>query len=224
MTDFERVRTGLALLEERTPYVVAKAPDISLNLARGGDIDLLVGDVDKARNSLIDIFGPPLREIRTLYAIAFFFEWGEIDIMLGLHWRGVRLAKTGTVLAERRVSTDNLFIARPAHQIISACLYPKLSYGFHKAEYEAVFDSAIENDYARTCQILTAILGRRTAQEVLDRGGFTQVRTSKLRVAVLVRALRNPIRWSSILCFFGKRAIQKAAALNGVTRSQVLGR
>src|SRR4051812_31959780 len=70
---------------------VAKNPDIWSAFARGGDWDLVTLNRRAATRILVDCVGPPDRRVRRSYVWSHYYEWGQIDLLPRLEWRGLLL-------------------------------------------------------------------------------------------------------------------------------------
>src|SRR5678815_1525618 len=85
-------------LNELPDYVILRnEKDLFENLARGGDLDVLVGDPGLAERTLIHHVGPPLRITRRSSVTGYSYEWGHIDLLSRLEWRGACYLQTHTV-------------------------------------------------------------------------------------------------------------------------------
>jgi hypothetical protein len=161
----------LERLDAEVGFAVAKQPDLWANLRRGGDWDLVVADVNRAREVLVTTVGAPVRTVRRSYVVAEYFDWGEIDLLPRLEWKGVELASARAVVAGAQQSSEGWPIARSAHQAVAAWVYPLLAYGAVTDRNAEVARRAAAEDGVELEQILTRLFG-------------------PARAAVLVRAAR----------------------------------
>ena len=96
-------------LRELPKYVVLRnEEDLFGNLQRGGDIDLLVEDLGHAERTLIRNLGAPIRVIRASYVNGYSYDWGHVDLLPTVEWRGACYLRTEAVLdGRRRAATLN---------------------------------------------------------------------------------------------------------------------
>src|SRR5688572_4967425 len=87
-------------LRELTDSVVLRnEADLFDNLRRGGDVDLLVGDLRRAERVLIRLLGAPVQLSRRSYAVGYSYDWGHIDLLPTVEWRGACYLQTDKVIA-----------------------------------------------------------------------------------------------------------------------------
>src|SRR5918994_4497277 len=98
------------------PYVILRNHDVHAHLATGGDIDLLVQDPRHAENQLVVELGAPLFVARRSYVTGLFYDWGHIDLLPSLQWRGGKNLDSNTMLQDRELSAFGLPRPRPAHE------------------------------------------------------------------------------------------------------------
>ena len=93
-------------LRELPHYVILRnEEDLFENLQRGGDIDLLVADLELAERILIRHLGAPIRIIRSSYVSGYSYDWGHVDLLPTVEWRGACYLPTEAVLEGRRLLT-----------------------------------------------------------------------------------------------------------------------
>jgi hypothetical protein len=188
-------------LRELPTYVVLRnEEDLFGNLQRGGDIDLLVADLDRAERILIRHLGAPIRIIRSSYVSGYSYDWGHVDLLPTLEWRGACYLRTEAVLESRRLSPRGRPVPAIAHEALVSWFSSLLWGGFFKARYAAEIRHAVEVDGSAFRQTLTEVagkkLGLRLWQAAVD--GHAEVSaewTRSLRRAVWWRACRSsPVR------------------------------
>lgn len=151
----------LSRLESRTGFAVAKQPDLWANLKRGGDWDLIVGDVAAARQLMVDELGAPLRTVRRSYVVATLYDWGKIDLLPRIEWQGVELLAAGRVLSRAvRTSDHGWPVACLAHQAVAAWIYPMLAHASFNARYAQLVTRAWTEDDVELAEVLTDVFGR----------------------------------------------------------------
>jgi hypothetical protein len=188
-------------LRELPNYVVLRnEEDLFGNLQRGGDVDLLVGDLALAERTLIRHLGVPVRIIRSSYVSGYSYDWGHVDLLPTIEWRGACYLHTEAVLENRRVSPRERPVPRIAHEALISWLTNILFGGFFKERYAGEIRQAVEVD-GRAFQhaLIEAAgtkLGVRLWQAAVDGHAEISARwTWSLRLAVWWRAwLRSPVR------------------------------
>src|SRR5262245_18247042 len=149
-------------LRELPNYVVLRNyEDLFGNLQRGGDIDLLVGDLELAQRLLIRHLGLPIRIMRSSYVAGYSYDWGHIDLVPTVEWRGACYLSTETVLQNRRLSTTGWPVPRIAHEALISWVMNLLFAGSFKARYAAEIRRAVEIDGAAFRQALIDVAGKR---------------------------------------------------------------
>jgi hypothetical protein len=190
----------LRCLDDLPDFVILRnEQDLSGNLRRGGDVDLLVSDLATAERILIDHLGIPVRITRRSSVTGYSYDWGHIDLLQTLEWRGACYLPTRTVLERRRLSPNGRPVPSPAHEALVAWLTSLLWGGFFKERYTSTIVVAAQRDGDALQRALTDALGDkwglrlwRAASEGNPELSAEWVRA--LRVAAWWRAcLRSPI-------------------------------
>jgi hypothetical protein len=188
-------------LRELPHYVVLRnEEDLFENLQRGGDIDLLVADLRVAERTLIRHLGTPIRIIRSSYVSGYSYDWGHVDLLPTVEWRGACYLPTEAILEGRRLSPRGRSVPRIAHEALISWLSSLLWGGFFKARYATKIREALEIDASAFQQTLIEVagkkLGLRLWQAAVD--GHAEISaewTRSLRQAVWWRAcFRSPVR------------------------------
>jgi len=154
----------LVALDADVSYAVAKQPDLWKNLRQGGDWDLVVPDVTVAQRILVAHLGPPARTVRRSYVVANYFEWGEIDLLPGIEWKGIELVSAGCVVERASRTSDGHRVACLAHQVVAAWIYPMLAHGSFHPRYTEVVGRALLEDGAELERILARVFGGESAR------------------------------------------------------------
>lgn len=179
--------------------MVLRNHDVFANLARGGDVDLLVADARQAERQLVAELGPPLFVTRRSYVTGLFYDWGHIDLLPALEWRGASYLDHRRVLSDREQSASGLPRPRLAHEALVSWFSSLLWGGFFKERYRDVVVEAASRDGAELARILRAAVGRRWARRLgqcaeLGRPEQSAPWAGTLRRAVWLRALaRAPL-------------------------------
>jgi hypothetical protein len=201
-------------------YAAAKAPELWRNLERGGDWDLVVLDVADAYQLLVSLLGRPQSVDRRSYVWCCYYEWGEIDLLPGLEWRGLPLVEGVDILAGRRRTAEGIYEARPAHQAVAAVIQPLLAAGTYKVRYESLWRTAAQEDRNELQRCLTQIFGSHTASDLASAFLPHRSRARALRWAALRHAMRAPLHLAVGVARFGIAEIRLRAPqrISGVGR------
>jgi thymidylate kinase len=174
--------------------VLLKTSDPIATLQAGGDLDLLVGDPAAAEASLIREVGRPLFRARYGY----FYEWGHIDLIPRIEWRGAAVLQTGATLAAARMTADGFRVADPASNALLFWLRPIIWGGFFKSGCETLVEQAMSEDASAFRHLLVSTFGSVEGQRIFDLAGQAKYaeaaeRRVSLRRALWLRAiLRRP--------------------------------
>ena len=186
-------------LRELPDYVVLRnEEDLFANLQRGGDVDLLVGDLDLAERILIRHLGAPVRIISSSYVRGYSYDWGHVDLLPTIEWRGACYLRTEAVLQSRRLSPRGLPVPTIAHEALVSWMTSLLWGGFFKERYAPAIRRAVELDGNALRQTLMEIAGKRLGLRlwraaVDGRPEISANWTRSLRLAVWWRAcLKSP--------------------------------
>jgi hypothetical protein len=189
-------------------YAAAKAPELWRNLERGGDWDLVVLDVADAYQLLVSLLGPAQSVDRRSYVWCCYYEWGEIDLLPGLEWRGLPLVEGVDILAGRRRTAEGIYEARPAHQAVAAVIQPLLAAGTYKARYKLLWRTAAQEDCAELKLCLTRIFGSRLASDLATASLPDSARARALRWAAVRQAMRAPLHLALGVARFGAAEVR----------------
>jgi thymidylate kinase len=184
-------------------YVVLRNHDVLAHLAHGGDIDLFVAEPRAAEWRFVAELGAPAFVARRSYVTGIFYDWGHIDLLPTLEWRGARYLDGVAVVTDRELSPSGLPRPRPAHEAI-VCWFSSLLWGgFFKQRYRDLIVDAAREDGDELARVLNAALGRRWGDRLSrcaaeGRPEASARWASRLRRAVWRRALaRAPLRTMS---------------------------
>jgi thymidylate kinase len=187
-------------LDSLAPYVILRNHDVLAHLGTGGDIDLLVADPRYAQHQLIAELGAPLFVARRSYVTGLFYDWGHIDLLPSLQWRGATYLDRNTVLQDRELSQFGLPRPRLAHEALVSWFSSVLWGGFFKTRYHDVIVEAVGDDGDEFARVLDTAVGKRWARRLWlsasqGRPEESELWASQLRRAVVRRAVaRAPLQ------------------------------
>ena len=190
----------LRALDSLGPYVVLRNHDILSHLIGGGDVDLLVADRRRAERQLVAGLGTPLFVARRSYVTGLFYDWGHVDLLPSLEWRGAPYLDAGVVLRDRQLAPSGLPRPRLAHEALVSWFSSLLWGGFFKQRYRDVIVEAARTDGDELARVLQVAVGRRWARRlwqsaVQGRPEESAGLAARLRCATVRRALaRSPVR------------------------------
>jgi thymidylate kinase len=182
------------------PYVVLRNHDVVAHLATGGDVDLLVPDPEHAEQRLVAELGVPAYVARRSYVTGLFYEWGHVDLLPSLEWRGAKYLDGTTVLEERVRSPSGLPRPRVAHEALVSWFSSLLWGGFFKSRYRDVILEAVKEDGDELARVLHAAVGKRWGRRLWlcayqGQPEESELWANRLRRALLRRALaRTPLQ------------------------------
>ena len=137
---------------------------------------------------------------RRSYVTGLFYDWGHVDLLSTLEWRGARYLDTAAVLQDRDLSPSGLARPRPAHEALVSWFSSLLWGGFFKPRYRDVIVEAAREDGDELVRVLQNAVGRRWGRRLwlcaaYNRPEESQLWVGHLRRAVLCRELaRAPMR------------------------------
>ena len=148
-------------LRELNAVVLRNEAELFENLRRGGDVDLLVADLAEAERVLIRHLGAPVQLARRPYAVGYSYDWGHVDLLPTIEWRGAVYLATGKVLANRGLSARGRPVPRLAHEAAIAWLSNLLFGGFFKERYGDTVREAAALDGGALREVLIEAAGER---------------------------------------------------------------
>src|SRR6185436_13121252 len=160
----------------------------------------LVADLRVAERTLIRHLGVPIRIIRSSYVSGYSYDWGHVDLLPTVEWRGACYLPTEAVLAGRRLSPRGRSVPRIAHEALISWFSSLLWGGFYKDRYAAAIRQAVDTDGRAFRQALIEAAGKRLGIRLWQAAVDGHAETSKewtrsLRLAVWSRAwLKSPVR------------------------------
>ncbi|MGC6426471.1 MAG: hypothetical protein ACON5H_05680 [Akkermansiaceae bacterium] len=135
-------------LGSRIEGAMLRNADVIANFRRGGDCDLLVADLEKAGEVILEIFGDPVRIARRSYLVSYFYPWGHFDLTDYYYWRGMRLMTGEQMLKTLRIEENGVPIVSEVDEALTRLFGSLLWGGFVKKIYvpemRKVFDAERE--------------------------------------------------------------------------------
>jgi hypothetical protein len=175
--------------------VLRNEEDLFGHLQRGGDVDLLVDDLEVAERTLIRHLGPPLRIIKYSYATGYSFGWGHIDVLRTIEWQGACYLGTEAILEARRLSARGRPVPRIAHEALISWFTSLLWGGFFKERYASVIRDAAAVDGVALRQALMKVAGKNWGVRLWRAAAAGHPEIS----ATWAQALRRALWWRA--CF-----------------------
>lgn len=185
----------LRWLRQLDDAVLLKTADPIGTLLAGGDLDILVGDPAAAADSLSREVGPPLFRAR----YGHFYEWGHVDLIPRIEWRGAAVLQKETTLAAGRTTAEGIRVASPASNALLFWLRPPIWGGIFKTGCEPLIERALAEDPQGFWRLLEQTFGDVEGRRLFglaEQGKYTEVTrdVGRLRKALWNRAvLRRPL-------------------------------
>ena len=151
--------------EKLGQWALLRNPDVFENFSRGGDCDLLVGNLEEASRTLVEELGPPVLIARRSYLRSFFYPWGHLDLTNHYYWRGIKLLDGPSMLADKKCSGSYPSLSSVDTSILKL-LGSLLWGGFLKERYTPdILDSYRENT-EHFSERLRLMLGKAAADTI----------------------------------------------------------
>lgn len=181
----------LCLRELPNCVILRNEEDLFGNLRRGGDVDLLVEDADLAERTLIRHLGAPVRIVRASDARGYSWDWGHVDLVQTIEWRGACYLPTKGILARRRLSERGRPVPTIAHEAVISWLTSLLGGGFFKDRYAPEIRKAVEIDGSAFRQTLIEVAGEKWGARLWQVAGDGRPEIS----TEWTRPLRQAVWW-----------------------------
>jgi hypothetical protein len=190
-------QAALTLYLRELPHcvVLRSGEDLFANLQRGGDVDLLVADLGLAERTLIQRLGQPVRITRRSYGTGYFYDWGNVDLLPSVEWRGARYLPVQAVIEGRRISETGWPVPSVAHEAVISWLTSLLWGGFFKERFAPVIRQATETDGMAFRETLIEVAGKKWGLRLWQAAADERLESS----ARWVRPLRRAIWWRACL-------------------------
>lgn len=147
---------------------VLRNPHLFDNLDRGGDWDILVGDLGSAERVLVRYLGPPDGLVRRSYVSSYFYSWGYIDLFENWQWRGVPLLRNAHLRRAVRPGPSGMPRLDPATESVVLWFSKLLWNGAGDPRYAAAILQASRDDPRAFHDACRLLVGRSTADQLLD--------------------------------------------------------
>ncbi|MGC8876989.1 hypothetical protein [Thermus sp.] len=191
----EPVEQLCALLRETDGYALLRNPDVAANLARGGDVDLLVDDPRSFSRRLLEELGPPLMHMERSYVQGFFWRWGHVDLLPTLEWHGAVYLPSEEVLGSAFRNSEEFLEASLPHQAVVCWLSSLIWGGFFKERYRELIIRAAHECEDRLFRSLEYAVGPFWARRLVE-----VAQAGRPEVSVTwVRPLRRILWWRAFL-------------------------
>lgn len=164
--------------------------DPAATFARGGDIDVLVRDLNEAERALIDAFGRPLRRVVRAHMRGYAYDWGAVDLLDALQWRGAPYLSAESVRRDAIVDERGVRAVSPLHEAVVCLLESLLWGGFYPKRYAGQVRAAARQDPAGFLALLVEALGEAGSELVDAASGDDHTRAE-----ALVPRLRRALWW-----------------------------
>lgn len=155
-------------LAELPDYVILRNHDIVAHLQMGGDIDVLVDDIDSSQRLLLRYCGSPVWCASRSYGTSYFYSWGHIDLIACLEWRGAAYIAKADVFAQSTQSPFGLRQPRLAHEAMVSWLTSVLWGRFFKERYRETILRAAREDGAAFLRALCGAVGRQWGERLME--------------------------------------------------------
>jgi hypothetical protein len=189
-----RLKALLGKFQSGQPCVVVKNVDLWDNLRRGSDWDLYVTNLPEALQALMLTLGPPRIITRRSYVVGCFYDWGEIDLLPRLDWRGVELLPPARLLARAVHDPRGWSKACVAHQAFLSWIWPLLSSGEFAPKYMKLIACAAGFEGQELRFLLLRLFGRSLGESLFSLAVDDELAQSKdLVPAMRLHARRHAL-------------------------------
>ena len=154
-------------------FAVLRNADIVGNVELGGDVDILVSDVDRAAALLQDCFGSVVRFAKRSYVQQYYFYvdgFGgvHIDLTPWIEWHGARDAASDVLFSHARSSNGSVIKLAESHEALICWFASLLWGGFFKERYRDLIVNTAADNPAAFEETLSLALGPRWARQLLS--------------------------------------------------------
>ena len=176
--------------------IVLRNHDLVATVQRGGDIDLLVDDVDTAEDHFVARLGPPRFIATRSYVRGIYYDWGYIDLFPNCQWRGAVYLAADVIRRGASPGTPGGGRTRLAHEALGCWFSSLLWGGFFKDRYREIVCRAVRDDRGEFERVLMDAVGTKWGHRLLhlalDGHPEESVKSVRdIRRAVRARALRR---------------------------------
>lgn len=184
-----------AFLDELDHYVVLRNHDIWANFERGGDIDVLTGDPERASRLIFRHLGKPLIILRRAGSTSHVFRWGHVDLLSNLSWRGANYLETAAALQHTSISALGFKQPSEAYEALVSWFSSLLAGGFFKERYGELITRVARSSGDELRALLYRAAGARWGERLwlAARSGEPQ------RSGPWARSVRRAVWWRSFV-------------------------
>ncbi len=180
-------------------YAVLKNQEVWRHFESGGDLDLLVEDLEAAERRLLRHLGMPTRRLVRSYVSNYHYPWGQIDLLAQFEWHGAVFLRKENVFAGLGTSVMGFSAPRPAHEAVICWLTSLLWGGFFKERYREKILAACGSDAAALKEALVQAAGPVCGGRLFDavqsgQPELTVTAVQSIRRSVWWRAFRLDLR------------------------------
>lgn len=231
--EFYQAIDGEAILLRRDPAFT--------DIQTSSDWDFVVSDPERAEAILNDQLGPPIVSIRRHYVVQHYYEWGQVDFLPTMMWRGAAYLTMDRIWS--RSEKDQEGILRPclAHDALLAWLTALFAGGRFNPRHRELVLEAYERDLDELGYCLQQAVGKKWKDvlvDLLEQGdpGMVVQYTTELRRALRWQKFRErpmalvlgvfqhwarewKLHWSSpmpMIAFLGPDGSGKSSVIQGV--------
>jgi hypothetical protein len=184
-----------------TGGAVLRNSDVMANLRRGGDVDILVPHLRAGLRALCGLLGSPRLVLRRSYVWSVCYDWGKVDLLPSLEWRGATYLEAAAVLERAHTDERGVRCVDPVDEAI-VCWFASLLWGgFFKERYRRQVQDAAMSDPLVMTERLSPAVGRHWAARLVAAAAEERPESAtgfvrQLRRSLQVRSAgRRPVAW-----------------------------
>lgn len=184
--------------ETRLWEVLARLPDAVVmrgyrdprsTFERGGDIDVLVTNPEEAERVLLAAFGPPLRRTVRAQVRSLAYEWGAVDLVDLVHWRGAEYLPAEAVRKGAVAAPGGVMSMNPVHEALVCLLESLLWGGFFQRKYEPFVAETARLEPERMREALVHAAGEQLGGRLFEAASLARPDHAERLVPQLRRAV-----------------------------------
>lgn len=155
-------------LRDASDYVLLRNSDVAANLARGGDVDLLVDNPRSFSEKILGELGPPLNYVERSYVRGFFWRWGHVDLLPKLEWHGATYLPSKDAMTSSFRNSGGFLEASLPHQAV-VCWFSSLIWGgFFKERYRDLVIRVAREHEGQVYKLLEHAVGPLWAKRLVE--------------------------------------------------------
>lgn len=183
-----------SFLEKLDEYVILRNHDFRASISKGGDIDILVGNMALARKTIRQSLDSQWFIAVRSYVEGVFYPWGHIDLTPCIEWHGAVYIRNETIFTESSISELGFRKPRLAHEAL-ICWFASLIWGgFFKERYRPILLQAFAEDRQAFEQALKFAVGDRWGKKLVLLLESNALETS----AAWTKPLRRALWWNAV--------------------------